>query len=65
MKESEHIDPKTTETTLNQTEKKKTQPADRPNTDNTALNGGKEHSTHATPAAPKLLVTTILSLLHP
>jgi hypothetical protein len=53
MKESEIMDPKTTKTTLNQAEKKKTQPAGRPNTDNITLNQGKECPPQATPAALK------------
>jgi hypothetical protein len=56
MKESDPIDPKTTKTTLSQTEtkkKKKSQPTVRHHTDNIAFNQGKQCPLQATPAAPK------------
>jgi hypothetical protein len=48
MKEIESIDTNTKRTTLSQTEKKKTQPTYRPNTDNITLNQGKECPPQAT-----------------
>jgi hypothetical protein len=50
MKESDLTDHKTTKTSLSQTEKKKTQPTDTPNTDNIPLNQGKECLRQATSA---------------
>jgi hypothetical protein len=50
MKESDLTDPKTTKASLSQTKKKKPQPTDSPNTNNTTLNQGKECLRQTAPA---------------